>query len=104
MFICMHCNLCVNLAVIGPFQAGILSDKLSIALEPEAAALYCRYLPVEKLLGVAKDEEAPKLKTFCPGAEYLIVDLGGRYLGSRPTISIVWFDNKPFVCEQLRES
>jgi hypothetical protein len=59
------------------FQAGILNNKLSIALEPEAAALYCRYLPVEKLSGSDEDRKS-KLMTFSPGAQYLIVDLGGK--------------------------
>lgn len=58
-------------------QAGILNDRLSIALEPEAAALYCRFLPVEKLTGSSQGEEISQLKTFSPGAQYLIVDLGG---------------------------
>ncbi|XP_062603211.1 heat shock 70 kDa protein 12A-like [Saccostrea cucullata] len=58
-------------------KAGILNDKLSIALEPEAAALYCRYLPVERLTRPEDLDGKSKLKTFSPGAKYLIVDLGG---------------------------
>lgn len=54
-----------------------MNDKLSIALEPEAAALYCRFLPVEKLTGSTQDEEISQLRTFSPGAQYIIVDLGG---------------------------
>lgn len=55
-----------------------MNDRLSIALEPEAAALYCRFLPVEKLTGSSQGEEISQLKTFSPGAQYLIVDLGGK--------------------------
>lgn len=55
-----------------------MNNRLSIALEPEAAALYCRFLPVEKLTGSSQGEEISQLKTFSPGAQYLIVDLGGK--------------------------
>ncbi|XP_052283210.1 heat shock 70 kDa protein 12A-like isoform X3 [Dreissena polymorpha] len=51
-------------------QAGISKDKLSIALEPEAASLYCRHLPV------LCDGESSIL-TFQTGKKYLVVDAGG---------------------------
>ncbi|KAH3891131.1 hypothetical protein DPMN_015220 [Dreissena polymorpha] len=51
-------------------QAGISSDKLTLALEPEAASLYCRYLPVQK------DGES-SLSTLKAGKKYLVLDAGG---------------------------
>jgi hypothetical protein len=47
---------------------------LTIALEPEAASLYCRHLPVEKC-GSGKTS----LATFGPGKRYLVLDAGGIF-------------------------
>ncbi|XP_045193641.2 heat shock 70 kDa protein 12A-like [Mercenaria mercenaria] len=54
-------------------EAGIPSHHLTIALEPEAASLFCQYLPVEKFSvgGQVKFSDAK------PGTTYMIVDLGG---------------------------
>ncbi|XP_052225981.1 heat shock 70 kDa protein 12A-like isoform X2 [Dreissena polymorpha] len=51
-------------------QAGISADKLMLALEPEAASLYCRHLPVQI------DGES-SLSTFHAGQKYLVLDAGG---------------------------
>lgn len=53
-------------------KAGIPQDKLIIALEPEAASIYCQYLPVEKLRGAEAGFTVTK-----PGTTYMVVDLGG---------------------------
>ncbi|XP_021373555.1 heat shock 70 kDa protein 12B-like isoform X2 [Mizuhopecten yessoensis] len=50
--------------------AGIQGNHLLIALEPEAASLYCKYLPFER-----KGEGG--LKTFTAGSKYLVLDAGG---------------------------
>lgn len=50
-------------------EAGIAKNKLSIALEPEAASIYCRHLPVEK--------GSDSLSTFKSGTQYLVLDAGG---------------------------
>ncbi|XP_052761483.1 heat shock 70 kDa protein 12A-like [Mya arenaria] len=52
-------------------SAGISSDKLTIAFEPEAAAIYCRFLPAEK------SENEGSLSTFKTGSKFLVVDAGG---------------------------
>ncbi|KAK3610272.1 hypothetical protein CHS0354_029731 [Potamilus streckersoni] len=55
-------------------KAGIPSGQLKIALEPEAASLFCQYLPVEKLNsqgGNVHFSSAP------PGTKYMVLDLGG---------------------------
>ncbi|XP_060589195.1 heat shock 70 kDa protein 12A-like [Ruditapes philippinarum] len=52
-------------------QAGIPGSKLKIALEPEAASLYCRYLPVQK------GHEQNSLASFEPGTKYIVLDAGG---------------------------
>ncbi|XP_033743088.1 heat shock 70 kDa protein 12B-like isoform X2 [Pecten maximus] len=50
--------------------AGIRGDHLMIALEPEAASLYCKYLPLE-----LKGEGG--LQSFTPGSKYIVLDAGG---------------------------
>ncbi|XP_052764771.1 heat shock 70 kDa protein 12A-like [Mya arenaria] len=52
-------------------SAGISSDQLIIALEPEAAAIYCRFLAAEK------SENAGSLSTFKTGSKVLVIDSGG---------------------------
>ena len=42
-----------------------------IALEPEAASIYCQHLPVEKLEG------SNSISAFQPGSKYLVLDAGG---------------------------
>ncbi|XP_063406077.1 heat shock 70 kDa protein 12A-like [Mytilus trossulus] len=52
--------------------AGIPNNQLLIALEPEAASLYCQDLPIEKLQGADKG--------YCmteEGTRYMVVDNGG---------------------------
>ncbi|CAC5415252.1 unnamed protein product [Mytilus coruscus] len=48
-------------------KAGI--DDLIISLEPEAASLFCKYMPIEK----GTDD----FKTFQPGNKYIVLDCGG---------------------------
>ncbi|XP_021355916.1 heat shock 70 kDa protein 12A-like isoform X2 [Mizuhopecten yessoensis] len=52
--------------------AGIKSDQLTIALEPEAASLYCKHLPVEKMGGSEQG-----FTCFSKGSKYLVLDAGG---------------------------
>ena len=59
------------------FQAGIKEDQLLIALEPEAASLYCKHLPVERL---QSDGGAQGFATFAKGSKYLVLDCGGIVL------------------------
>lgn len=54
-------------------NAGIPLKHLKIALEPEAASLYCQYLPVERLSVGSK----MKFSDASIGTTYMIVDLGG---------------------------
>ncbi|XP_052068176.1 heat shock 70 kDa protein 12A-like isoform X2 [Mytilus californianus] len=53
-------------------KAGIPSNRLRIALEPEAASIYCQYLPTEKLEGAEKGFTVADI-----GTKYMVVDLGG---------------------------
>ncbi|XP_062615747.1 heat shock 70 kDa protein 12A-like isoform X1 [Saccostrea cucullata] len=52
-------------------KVGIADDKLMIALEPEAASLYCMHLPVQR------GGENTTFGVFKPGAKYMVVDAGG---------------------------
>ncbi|XP_071146599.1 heat shock 70 kDa protein 12B-like [Mytilus edulis] len=53
-------------------KAGIPGKKLLIALEPEAASIYCQYLPTEKLNGAGEGFTMAEV-----GTKYMIIDLGG---------------------------
>ncbi|XP_052779002.1 heat shock 70 kDa protein 12A-like isoform X2 [Mya arenaria] len=65
-------------------EAGIKSDMLSIALEPEAASLFCRHLPVER----SGDELS--LGSLRAGKQYLVLDAGGG------TVDITVHEVTPF--------
>ncbi|KAK3611842.1 hypothetical protein CHS0354_040516 [Potamilus streckersoni] len=51
-------------------EAGIPSNQLTLALEPEVASLYCNSIPLTR----ADNGEA---STLHPGAKYILVDAGG---------------------------
>ncbi|KAK3099628.1 hypothetical protein FSP39_007193 [Pinctada imbricata] len=53
-------------------MAGITCGQLTICLEPEAASMYCKYLPIEKMSGTEDGFAA-----FRPGRKYLVLDAGG---------------------------
>ena len=55
----------------------ILSQNLIIAIEPEAASLYCRTLALEKFVGMTSKKGDMSIK---PGDRYIIVDCGGTSL------------------------
>ena len=46
-----------------------------IALEPEAASIYCQYLPTEKLKGAERGFSMSE-----EGTQYMVVDNGGKYI------------------------
>ncbi|XP_078325400.1 heat shock 70 kDa protein 12A-like isoform X2 [Crassostrea virginica] len=52
-------------------KVGISGDRLVIALEPEAASLYCMHLPVHR------DSENSTFGIFKSGSKYMVVDAGG---------------------------
>lgn len=49
--------------------AGIVSEQLTICLEPEAASLYCQFLPLDKFKGNVTFKGS--------SSKYMVVDLGG---------------------------
>ena len=51
-------------------QAGIVSDKLLIALEPEVASIYAQWQETSKSAGVG-------FEIASPGTRYLVADVGG---------------------------
>ncbi|KAM9343935.1 uncharacterized protein KZ484_016320 [Pholidichthys leucotaenia] len=59
-------------------QAGIVTqrteDKLVIALEPEAASLWCKKLPTDGFITPNHDRKALDQQ---PGTQYIVVDCGG---------------------------
>ncbi|XP_062582269.1 heat shock 70 kDa protein 12A-like [Saccostrea cucullata] len=54
-------------------KAGIEKDHLIMALEPEAASIYCQHLQIENL----RDPNASVLGSVDNGTTYMVVDLGG---------------------------
>ncbi|KAL3878564.1 hypothetical protein ACJMK2_030901 [Sinanodonta woodiana] len=53
-------------------KAGLSSDQLLIALEPEAASIFCQTLQIK-----ISDDSEDGMGTFQPGDKYLILDAGG---------------------------
>lgn len=58
------------------YQAGIPAHDIEIALEPEAASLYCRSMRIFR--NSTSPKQSPKLLTFSPGSVYMVVDCGGE--------------------------
>ncbi|KAH3833377.1 heat shock 70 kDa protein 12A-like isoform X2 [Dreissena polymorpha] len=58
--------------------AGLKMDALTIALEPEAASLFCMHLPIENLVvSGAKQTDVQQFSPFSVGQRYMVVDVGG---------------------------
>ncbi|XP_052820668.1 heat shock 70 kDa protein 12B-like isoform X2 [Mya arenaria] len=60
--------------VVAAEMAGIKEDKLSLAYEPEAAAIYCKHMRLAKLREPGKDAT---IQPFPTGLKFLVLDLGG---------------------------
>jgi len=54
-------------------QAGIPGSQLMLALEPEAASIFCKHIPSERMVTGGKS----CLDAFSPRTKYLILDAGG---------------------------
>uniref|UniRef100_A0A8B9Q926 Heat shock 70 kDa protein 12A n=1 Tax=Apteryx owenii TaxID=8824 RepID=A0A8B9Q926_APTOW len=69
----------ITVPAIWSAAAGLISDmfseKLIIALEPEAASLWCKQLPQE---GFMVDSSDNKKFEDSPGIQYIVVDCGGN--------------------------
>lgn len=61
------------LVLLYPIKAGIKSENLIIALEPEAASMYCRKMP----LYLSEKSDKDGIDIFSPGNQYLVLDAGG---------------------------
>lgn len=61
--------LCDNIV----FQAGIAKEKLAIALEPEAASIFCQKLKADRIETGSDFSETVK-----SGMKYMVIDLGGK--------------------------
>ena len=55
------------------FQAAIDPSHLLIALEPEAASIYCKHIDLANFSGMAAN-----FKPFASGSRYIILDAGGN--------------------------
>lgn len=63
------CISCFNI------KAGIPGNQLEIALEPEAASIYCHLMHLDE----TQKDNTIKSFTRGPGEKYMMVDLGGTY-------------------------
>ncbi|WAR14841.1 HS12A-like protein [Mya arenaria] len=54
-------------------NAGISNAQLTLALEPESAAICCKEMALRKTEGI----EGIMLKAFDPGQKYIVLDCGG---------------------------
>ncbi|XP_071156538.1 heat shock 70 kDa protein 12A-like [Mytilus edulis] len=54
-------------------KAGINQELLTLVLEPEAAAVFCKYVEVAKSV----TDKGANLEVFKSGSQFLVVDLGG---------------------------
>ena len=57
-------------------QAGIKSSHLTIALEPECAAIFCKKLPIGQLEIEGADKELNYV--LAPGSVAMVVDMGRK--------------------------
>ncbi|XP_069131007.1 heat shock 70 kDa protein 12A-like isoform X2 [Argopecten irradians] len=55
-------------------KAGIPSDALLLALEPEAAAMYCQHIHLNMSTG---SDGSKTISTFNHGTKYMVIDAGG---------------------------
>ncbi|XP_052807091.1 heat shock 70 kDa protein 12A-like [Mya arenaria] len=60
--------------IIAADQAGIPGDQLTLAYEPEAAAVFCKEIKVDLS---TEGNQASELKSFSEGSKFMIIDLGG---------------------------
>lgn len=77
--ICVDHACLTNLTNVDAFllhliKAGIRSEYLIIALEPEAASMFCKKIPLVKL-----SDPKSEFQIFSPGNQYLILDAGGTH-------------------------
>lgn len=63
-------------------QAGINGKDLSIALEPEAASVYCMRRPVDMLAGADSFKSGSVVGPFSKGVKYMVVDIGGKFISN----------------------
>jgi len=64
-----------NELLVLSLQAGIQENQLSLALEPESAAICCKDMALRKTGGL----DGIMLKAFDPGQKYIVVDCGGMW-------------------------
>ncbi|XP_060588445.1 heat shock 70 kDa protein 12A-like [Ruditapes philippinarum] len=50
-----------------------IPESLTLCLEPEAAFIYCRHLPMSK----CTKQEVTSISQFSPGTKYIVLDAGG---------------------------
>ncbi|XP_052794431.1 heat shock 70 kDa protein 12A-like [Mya arenaria] len=58
-------------------MAGIKKDSLTIVLEPEAAYLFCKHLPIEQLNMTGASLSQSQMSPFSTGQRYMVVNAGG---------------------------
>ena len=57
-----------------PLKAGIPTEQLTLALEPEAASVFVEEMNVKREIS----DDGVSLAPYDPGTKYMVLDLGGR--------------------------
>ena len=68
-------------------QAGISEDQLTLALEPEAASLYCRKVPVSV---ETTGDGGKKIAAMQKGSKYIVFDQGGTGILLVLNLTSIW--------------
>lgn len=71
----------------------MMSEKLIIALEPEAASLWCKQLPQQGFIVEASDK---KKFEDSPGIQYIVVDCGGKVFRVQQVQSLLGTESSTF--------
>jgi len=56
-------------------KAGIPTEQLTLALEPEAASVFVKEMNVKREIS----DDGVSLTCYDPGTRYMVLDLGGMY-------------------------
>lgn len=81
-------------------QAGIPKSHLTIALEPEAASIYCQRVSHNVLLSGTNNDLS------VPGKRYLVADIGGTetLMMLIPLSCLIWFQVLFYECINTKYS
>lgn len=75
---CFNKSYCFGFDLQFNIKAGIPGNQLEIALESEAASIYCQLMHLDE---IQKDNTTTGFIRG-PGVKYMVVDLGGMFIST----------------------